>query len=42
MKYDVLTGDELAAARAAGLELYLSHFVNCPARQSFRKQVSKS
>jgi hypothetical protein len=38
MKYDVLTKDDLAAARAAGEELYLSHFVDCPARQQFKKK----
>ncbi|MCA1615027.1 MAG: hypothetical protein LC795_15520 [Acidobacteria bacterium] len=36
-RYDVLTGDALKAARAAGEELYLSHFVDCPARQQFKR-----
>lgn len=35
--YDVLTGEELRVAQAAGEELYLSHFADCPARQQFRK-----
>lgn len=37
MKYDVLTGEALAAAKAAGKELYISHFVTCPARKEFRQ-----
>lgn len=37
-RYDVLTGEALHSARAAGEELYLSHFVDCPARQQFKKK----
>jgi hypothetical protein len=37
MKYDVLSGDVLKDARAAGEPLYLSHFVDCPFRKGFRK-----
>ena len=39
MEYDVLTGQTLAEAKLAGEALYLSHFVNCPARQQFRKSA---
>jgi hypothetical protein len=39
MRYDVLTGQTLAEARIKGEELYLSHFVNCPNRQQFRKRA---
>lgn len=37
MRYDVLTGQTLAEARLKGEELYLSHFVNCPYRQQFKR-----
>jgi hypothetical protein len=37
MRYDVLTGQTLAEARIKGEELYLSHFVNCPHRQQFKR-----
>ncbi|HWT00227.1 MAG TPA: hypothetical protein VN256_08265 [Pyrinomonadaceae bacterium] len=40
MRYDVLTGDELREARARGEALYLSHFVDCPYRQQFRKATA--
>jgi len=36
-RYDVLTGDALAEARAKREPLYLSHFVDCPNRQQFKK-----
>jgi hypothetical protein len=39
MRYDVLTGEKLLAARAAGEELYLSHFVDCKFRQQFRQKA---
>lgn len=39
MRYDVLTGEELRAAREAGEGLYLSHFANCRAREQFRKRA---
>ncbi len=38
MRYDVLTGEALEQARAAGEELYLSHFVDCPNRQQFKQR----
>lgn len=38
MKYDVLSKEDAQAARAAGEELYLSHFADCPARKQFRKK----
>jgi hypothetical protein len=37
MRYDVLTGAALASAKLAGEELYLSHFVDCPARTNFTR-----
>lgn len=37
MTAHTLAGDELAAAHAAGEELYTSHFATCPARQRFRR-----
>jgi hypothetical protein len=40
MRYDVLTGEKLLAARAAGEELYLSHFVDCKYRQQFKKAAA--
>lgn len=39
MTYDVLTGQTLAEAKLKGEELYLSHFVNCPHQQQFRKRA---
>jgi hypothetical protein len=39
MRYDVLTGEALAEAKANGEKLYLSHFATCPARQQFRKSA---
>jgi hypothetical protein len=36
--YEVLTGDELKAAQDRKEPLYLSHFVNCPARSQFRSK----
>lgn len=38
LRYDVLTGESLKAARAANEPLYLSHFVTCLNRGRFRKQ----
>lgn len=40
MRYDVLTGQTLAEARIKGEPLYLSHFVNCPARQQFGRKAA--
>lgn len=42
LRYDVLTGEELTTARAAGEQLYLSHFVNCPNRGQHRKGAQSS
>jgi hypothetical protein len=39
MRYDVLTGEALAGAKARKEELYLSHFATCPARQMFRRSA---
>jgi hypothetical protein len=41
MKYDVLSGDALKAAQAAGEPLFLSHFVDCPYRQQFKKGAGR-
>ena len=38
MRYDVLTGEALEEARAAGEELYLSHFADCPAQKAMRQR----
>lgn len=38
MRYDVLTGDALKEARANNEDLFISHFVTCPARQHFKKE----
>jgi hypothetical protein len=35
MTYDVLTGDELRAARSSGEKLYLSHFATCAHAREF-------
>jgi hypothetical protein len=40
MRYDVLTGEKLLQARAAGEELYLSHFSDCKFRQHFKKKAA--
>jgi hypothetical protein len=37
MRYDVLTGQTLVEAKLKGEKLYLSHFVNCPNRQEFKR-----
>jgi hypothetical protein len=41
MRYDVLTKDDLEAARARGEELYLSHFADCAHRKEFRNKKKK-
>lgn len=41
MTYDVLTGEDLTAARERGEDLYLSHFVTCEFRKRFRKKPAK-
>lgn len=41
LRYDVLTGEGLASAQAAGEALYLSHFADCQHRQQFRKQAPR-
>lgn len=41
MRYDVLTGDALKAAREKGEELYLSHFADCKYRQQFRRTAAQ-
>jgi hypothetical protein len=38
MTYDVLTGEDLTAARERGEDLFLSHFVTCEFRNRFRKK----
>lgn len=35
---DVLTGDDLAAAREKGRPLHLSHFVTCPDHEKWRSE----